>query len=126
MISKLSDLKSSSDLAKKLERVSDYKTVPMITLTNLDRDTDRTDERLASHKDYKINSIFHKCGIEQQLLQRRDNSIELDEYNEEIEEEFESFNMLSQLSEIKMGQCLLDTSQKNTLIPILPNSPKSV
>ena len=126
MISKLSDLKSSSDLAKKLERVSDYKTVPMITLTNLDRETDRTDERLASHKDYKINSIFHKCEIEQQLLQRRDNSIELDEYNEEIEEEFESFNMLSQLSEIKMGQCLLDTSQKHILIPILPNSPKSV
>jgi hypothetical protein len=124
MISKLSDLKSSSDLAKKLERVSDYKTVPMITLTNLDRDTDRTDERLASHKDYKINSIFQKCGIEQQLLQRRDNSIELDEYNEEIEEEFESFNMFSQLSEIKMGQGLLDTSERS--IPSLPSSPKSV
>jgi hypothetical protein len=41
-----------------------------------------------------MNSIFHKCGIEQQLLfQRLDNSVEFDnenendEYNEEIEEE---------------------------------------
>ena len=79
-------------------------------MTNLGCNANKAEERLVCHAVYKTNSIFDKCGIEKLLARRQEESIDLSDYNEEIEDEFESFKIASQLSEAKVRNSLLNLS----------------